>query len=87
LYSRANSCADTATLKRLNVTAKHFIERTNEMKFFNVEMERKSYVMLFIEAETEEEAHEQALREVQEGGWEVSDDVEWTITYTEENNS
>lgn len=58
------------------------------MKFFNVEMERKSYVTLLIEAETEEEANELALQEVQEnGGWAVSDDVNWTVTYTEEDRS
>lgn len=67
---------------------KHSIERTNEMKFFNVEMERKSYVTLLIEAQTEEEARELALEEVQQdGSWAVSDDVNWTVTYTEENNS
>ena len=58
------------------------------MKFFNVEIERKSYVTLLIEAKTEEEARELALEEVQQdGGWAVSDDVNWTVTYTEEDNS
>ncbi len=54
------------------------------MKFFIVEMERKSYVTLLIEAETEEEASELAIQKAQEGGGTVSDDINWTVIHTGE---
>ncbi len=50
------------------------------MKIYEVEMCRRSYVIVTVEAESQEEAKDKAWEEVtSDGSWGTSDDFEWDV--------
>lgn len=55
------------------------------MKTFEVELRRTSYIVLTIEAETQEEAEEKAWEEIERGDYR-HEDAQWDIESVEETN-
>jgi hypothetical protein len=55
------------------------------MKIYEVEMCRRSYVIVTVEAESIEDAKDKAWEEVtSDGSWGTNNDASWDIEYAEE---